>query len=265
MIEEVGADVAEGGSDAVREGARIIAAANAAGVRLRVLGGVAVALHSPNGIPSALARVYEDIDLVTTRTGGAATISLLSSLGYAPNERFNALNGHRRLVAYDRANGRRIDIFVGDFRMCHTIPVAERLDHDTLTVPLAELMATKLQIVELNDKDVKDILALLAEHEVGDLDEDTINASWLADLFAGDWGLWRTATGTLATIRERLGTIGLNEVTQQRVIGRVDALEKKINSAPKSLRWRVRARVGSRAKWYDEPEEIAHGHTGTER
>jgi hypothetical protein len=248
-------------ADVIEEAVRIVDAATAAHTTLRLLGGVAVALHAPHGVPEPLTRPYADIDLVTTKSGGPAVIRVLKGLGYEPNDRFNALNGHRRLVAYERVSGRRIDIFVGEFRMCHVIPVAGRLEIESRTIPLAELLATKLQIVELNDKDVKDILALFVDHEVGDHDSETINGAWLAELLSNDWGLWRTATGTAASVRDQLETSRLDPVAQKRIADRIGVLLSLIEQAPKSLRWRARARLGTRAKWYDEPEEIGHATT----
>lgn len=247
-------------TDVIAEAVRIVEAATSAGTTVRLLGGVAVGLHAPRGLPPSLTRTYADIDLVTTKSGGAAAMRVLVSIGYFANERFNALNGHRRLVAYDESNGRRIDVFVGEFRMCHTIPVARRLDLEPYTVPLAELLATKLQIVELNGKDVKDILALLIEHEVGDHDAETINAAWLADLMASDWGLWRTSTRTLDAVRDSLPSSNL-EVGQKALIDqRVEAILDLLDKAPKTLSWRARSRLGTRTKWYDEPENVAHAN-----
>ena len=47
---------------------------------------------------------------------------------------------------------------------------------EPLTIPLAELFLTKAQIVQMNRKDVLDLLALLLDHEVGPGDAETINS-----------------------------------------------------------------------------------------
>jgi len=244
----------------ISEAIEITERAAGEGVTVRVLGGVAVAIHGHGGVPPSLVREYEDIDLVTTRRDAGRVIDVLSAAGYAPNERFNAMNGHRRLIAQSAERGVRVDVFVGEFSMCHAIPVADRLDLEARTVPLAELLTTKLQIVELNRKDAIDILALLAEHDVGDRDEEMVNAAWIADLFARDWGLWRTGTQTLANVERRVADSGLDERSQGLVTERVGELMRHIDETPKSMRWKTRSRVGDRVKWYDEPEEIAHGN-----
>jgi hypothetical protein len=245
-------------ADVVEEATRIADAARAANVPLRVLGGVAIALHAPDGLPEPLRRTYGDIDLVTRPKRGRDVIALLTSLGYEPNERFNSMNGHSRLVFYDTLHGRQIDVFVGEFRMCHGVPLVERLELDARTVPLAELLATKLQIVRMNAKDLGDVYAILVEHEVGEHDDETVNAAWLARLLAGDWGFWRTVRGSIELARERLGEVALTPEQRAVVDARLARLWERVEAEPKSLRWRSRARVGERVRWYDEPEEIAH-------
>ena len=131
-------------------------------VRLRVLGGVAVGLHTPEGVHPALARPYRDLDLATTRKEGRAAAALLAEVGYSPNERFNAMNGVSRLVFYDEEHGRQVDVFVGTFEMCHALPLTDRLDAPGPSLPATDLLMTKLQIVELNAKDRSDLYALLA-------------------------------------------------------------------------------------------------------
>jgi hypothetical protein len=244
--------------DALVEAGRLMDAANESDVLMRTIGGVAVGLHAPSGVPPALVRSYRDIDLVTTKKGGPAALKLLVDMGYEPNARFNSLNSATRLVVYDMVNGRQIDVFVGSFRMCHSIPITDRLALDSRTIPLAELLLTKLQIVKLNEKDLKDIFAIVVEHDVSDHDADTINGEYIAELLAGDWGLWRTSRGTIETSRARLPESGLDPAQQQLVDERLTALWQRVEARSKSMRWKARARVGDRTKWYDEPEEIEH-------
>jgi hypothetical protein len=245
--------------DIVAEARRVADSALAANVMLRVVGGPAVGLHTPEGVHAALARPYRDIDLVTTRKHARASAQLLKELGYAPNERFNAMNGSTRLVFYDLEHGRHIDVFVGTFSMCHELPIADRLDLDERTVPLAELLLTKLQIVRLNEKDLLDIWAILLAHDVAEHDDDAVNAAYVARLLAGDWGLWRTARQTVETARDRLAESPLGEDERALVDGRLARLWERVETEPKGFRWRSRARIGDRTKWYEEPEEIEHG------
>jgi hypothetical protein len=248
--------------DVVKEALRLTDAQQHLKAPIRVLGGVAVALHAPGGLPPALARSYGDIDLVTTRKGGRDAVRFLEDMGYVANERFNVMNGGTRFVVYDIARGRQVDVFAGEFRMCHTIPLSDRLELEQRTIPLAELLLTKLQIVRLNPKDLRDSWAILLEHDVADHDDDAINAAWIAKLLAGDWGLWRTARDNVRLARERLDESGLDAEQVELIDRRLRILWDTVDAQPKSMRWRSRARIGDRVRWYEEPEEIEHERGG---
>jgi hypothetical protein len=244
--------------DVVSEGKRLLTRAAAEGVTIRVLGGVAVRLHS-SGLAPAFERPYGDLDLVTTKRDAGATAALLRSAGYEPHVAFNALNGRERMLFFDNEHGRQVDVFVGAFRMSHAIPLEERLVLEPATVPLAELLLTKLQIAELNEKDVRDSLAILHEHPVGEGDADTVNEDRIAELLAADWGLWRTITGNLATSRDHVDRYDLPEGDRAEIAARVDRLAERIEREPKSRAWKLRARIGERKRWYDVPEEVGGG------
>jgi hypothetical protein len=238
-------------ADIVVEGHRVLAAAREAGVTVRLLGGVAVNVRS-RGLPPALTREYKDLDFATSKKSSGDLQKLLRDLGYEPHVGFNAMNGKERLLFYDNPNGRQVDVFVSSFRMCHEIPLEKRLDVDENTVPLAELLLTKLQIIELNEKDVRDTVALLLEHEVTD-DDAGVNSSYVAALCADDWGLWRTISHNLATLRDRVESY---DVDHAAVSERVTVILERIEAEPKSRSWRMRAKVGERKRWYDLPEEV---------
>jgi hypothetical protein len=222
------------------------------GIRLRLIGGVAVALHSPSALSAR--RDYADIDLVADRVDGRQLDALIAQSGYRPDVRFNSVHGGKRRL-YLQDGGRQIDVFVSDFEMCHRLPLGERLEADFPTVPLAELFLTKAQIVQLNEKDVFDLAALLVDHEVGPGDDDVINADRIAQLCAHDWGLWRTVTGTLG----RLPDLTKNEAQRALVEARDASIRAAIDAAPKSGRWKRRARVGERIRWYELPEDPRRG------
>jgi hypothetical protein len=238
----------------VVEGARVLAAAQREGVPLRLLGGVAVALRAPGGLPPTLARSYGDLDFVTSRAGLKRVQQLFRELAYTPHVSFNALNSKERLLFFDERNDRQVDIFVGSFRMCHEIQLDGRLEVDHTSIPLAELLLTKLQVVELNEKDVRDTVALLHEREVAERDGEALNGHQVARLCAGDWGLWRTITRNLAACASRVRDY---EVDHAGIAQRFDELQQRIEREPKSRAWRLRARVGERKRWYELPEERA--------
>ena|SRR6266508_215478 len=245
--------------DIESEARRIVAAGQAQGLLLRLLGGLAVRIHSPSASHRALARAYPDMDFVIPARRSHAGEKLLSGLGYEPNKNFNLLNGDSRLLFYDNAHERQIDVFVGQFEMCHRLPIAERLDKESLTIPLAELLLTKLQIVHLNEKDVRDICALLLDHPLGDADDETINLPRIAQLCAEDWGLWKTVGVSLDKVRDFSDTYGLEDGQRCTIGERLGRLREALDQVPKSLKWKVRAAVGERVQWYELPEEVRRG------
>jgi hypothetical protein len=242
------------------EARRLAAGIRESSLPLRLLGGLGIRLHASDEVHPALARDYADIDLVCSRKAGRDVGRFLVAAGYEANERFNAMNGSERMIFYDRSYGRHIDVFVGTFRMCHELPLAARLDRDSPTLPPAELLLTKLQVVQLNAKDANDSIALLLDHDVAEHDDDAINAAYLAELLAGDWGLWRTSRGSLERVREAVAASDLSGEEQARVLERIDRLWERVEQEPKGLRWRSRARIGDSKRWYDEPDEIGHQH-----
>lgn len=237
---------------------RIVGQAGDEGILLRLLGGLAVQLHSPSANQHQLQRTYPDLDFITDARGGQKLPAFLSGMGYTPDKRFNTLNGDRRQLYFDEAHGRQIDIFVGAFEMCHKLPLADRLAVESPTIPLAELMLSKAQIVELNHKDVLDLLALFLDHPVGTGDAETINQTVIAGLCAKDWGLYTTLMLTLEKLRTFLinGEVSLSDEQLQTLALRLGQLESALEAAPKTNAWKLRARVGKRLRWYEEVEEV---------
>jgi hypothetical protein len=241
--------------DPIGEARRLVLAATKKGVTVRVLGSVAVHLQAPAAGP-LLKRPIKDIDIATRRGSRAAVTDLLIAAGYVPDEMFNTLHGARRLLFYD-PNERKLDVFIGEFSMCHVIPIVDRLEHDPLTIPLAELLLTKLQIVELNETDQRDIYNLVYHHDVSSGDGAAIEGDFIASLCAKDWGLWRTSRTTIERCQGNLAVYDLDAEAAGLIRGRLDVLWTKIEDAPKTAKWRLRSRVGDRMRWYDEPEENA--------
>lgn len=241
-------------ADPVEESRRLIETATSRGVTVRAIGGVAVQLRSPAEGP-LLPRPVGDIDLVTKRGSRSAISSVLTEAGYVADPMFNALHGARRLLFYDEANGRKLDVFVGEFAMCHPIPVADRLERHPLTVPLAELLLTKLQIVELTERDQRDIYNLVYHHEVVTIDGDGIEADYVAEICARDWGLWRTAGQTVDRSTAHVSQYVVDAAAADLIAERLAAIWATVERAPKSARWKLRSRVGDRVRWYEEPEE----------
>jgi hypothetical protein len=243
--------------DVVAEGKRLLGEAEGRGVPVRLLGGVAIGLRAPGELAPAFKRTYADLDFVTTKKGAPATVELFRTEGYEPHVAFNALHGGERLLFFDNENDRQVDVFVGAFSMCHRVPLDGRIEVDPISIPLAELLLTKLQVVQLNEKDLRDALAILHDHPVGDADGETLNLARVAGLCAADWGLWRTITQNLIACRGFADTYDVPD--RARLDERLDAILDRIEQAPKSRAWKLRARIGDRKRWYELPEEVAGG------
>jgi hypothetical protein len=244
-------------ADPIAEARRIIELAQSDGLVLRALGGVAICLQAPDGNPR-LPRRAKDIDLAAAKGASRPAAKLMVRAGYVADEMFNALRGSRRLLFIDPANGRHLDVFIGEFSMCHDIPMTARLGREALTVPREELLLSKLQIVELTANDQADIYNLLFHNDVGD-GPGGISASFIAALCAGDWGLWRTCQLNIERGLSGLGESALEPAERDVVAARLDRLRARIDAEPKSMKWRIRDRVGDRVRWYAEPEEEPAG------
>ncbi len=241
--------------DIVAEAQRLVAVAAEHDAVARLLGGTAFVTAAGDHLPASRRASIQDIDLATRKREASRLEAALTDNGYEPNATFNAINGATRRIYYDTTNRRHIDVFVDQFEMCHVIPIAKTLTASPITLPLAELLLTKLQIVELNAKDAVDAGALLQAAELGDDDaEGTINVARLAAMTAADWGLHRTVTMTLG----KLGAHVADDDARAIVASRVAAIEAAMAAAPKTTKWKLRDRVGDRVRWYSEPDEIAH-------
>jgi hypothetical protein len=236
----------------------LIDSARARQITLRVLGGIAVLIHAHPPIPPRLLREVRDADLVVEKTKVKQLTAMLRELQYDENRRFNLLNGKERLIYFDPQNGTQMDVFVGEFNMCHRLPLTERLDVHPYTLGLAEVLLTKLQIVQLNDKDLKDILLVLLQHETHEgEDGERINLAAMAAPCGTDWGFYKTVTDNLARVLAGLAGSGLAAEEAALVSGRIGRIIERIEQQQKSTKWKLRALVGTKVRWYELPEEVS--------
>lgn len=246
-------------ADPLAEAERLIEVGEAAGVKLRVTGGVGVAMICPSARRPPLARTYQDIDFLARAKDAQKVGQLLSEHGYTPEEEFNVLHGQRRLFFLDPTHKREADVFLDAIEMCHRLDLRERAQVHAKTLTPADLLLSKLQVMNTNEKDLKDATALFADHDVT-ADDSGININRLNELCAGDWGWWRTAT----MVAEKTHKYAL-QVSQQpegaelaHVPDRIRHVLAELERAPKSRRWKMRARVGERVRWHDDPEDVDH-------
>jgi hypothetical protein len=239
--------------DVVAEGERLAVAAEAEGLALRLLGGVAIAITCPSARTAPLKRSYGDIDMIARGRDRRGLQRFLVSHGYQGVEQLNAVHGKSRLFFYDPARGRRLDVFLDRFEMCHDLDLRRRIELAGPTLPLADLLLTKLQVFETTEKDLGDIVAVLSDHDLS-TDEEGINVVYLAELTGSDWGLWKTVT-LVAGGAQTFASRGGHHTAAERAGRLVASLEQ----APKSRTWTLRDRIGERVRWYKLPEEPDFG------
>ncbi len=241
------------------EVARIVAEADAAGVALRVLGSIGVALHCPDAtalLPS-FERTYADIDLAAYRRDSKVVSRVLTGLGYRDDREVYIASEGARSIFDDATRRIHLDVFYDRLEFCHIIPLSGRLEADRPTIPLAELLLSKLQIVKINEKDVVDTILLLLDHPLGSGDADVIDVDRIAALGATEWGLWRTITQNLEKVVTLAAGYPQLDAAQRATATRAaTGLKARIDAEPKPMTWRMRDRIGDKRKWWTDVDEV---------
>ncbi len=244
-------------AELVSEMNRLIVAAHRQRIHLRAFGGLAIYEHSRSD-PRLFHRESPDVDFMVPKKEWRQLESFFQEMGYSPHKQFNLLNGSQRQIYYSKLTGHRVDILVGDFEMCHKLPLNGRFKMHPITIPLAELFLSKAQIVQLNRKDAFDMISLLLNNDLGDEQEGKIGLERIARLCAHNWGLYKTTTLNLKRVEDLLFAedLGLGEAERQLVLQRVQKIKSVLESKPKSVAWRMRNLLGTRVRWYAEVEEV---------
>jgi hypothetical protein len=239
--------------DPIAEAERIASAASAAQVGLKLMGGAGIHLHSQSAHHPPLRRKYGDLDYAMPKRDRKAALAFFPSLGYEANERFNLMQGDRRLYFFDNQNGRQVDVFIDSIRMSHFIDLRARLDHDGPCATPSDLLLSKLQIYEMNRKDLVDLTALILDHPVASDNLEALDAAYIARLTADDWRLYHALEVNIAKL---MGTLDELDVDRELVRSRIAEIWKAIEAQSKPLKWKLRAQVGDRVAWYELPEEV---------
>ena len=247
-------------ADAFTAAVQTVEAANRNGVPLKLLGGQAIRYLTPDFPPRQ--RADQDMDFASVSSARRTVTELLTELGFEGDRRFNNLHGHRQMYFRSSPEGVSVDVIMDRLHMCHVLEFSSRIDRMPVTLDVTDLLLSKLQVVEQNEKDVHDIVYLLAAHEVREGDQPgTIGLARFAEVLAGDWGWWRTATGNLDRVvdlvRGELARL-VPEGAPYDPVEHAVALRRHADTMPKSLKWKLRARLGERAQWYELPEEVGH-------
>jgi len=236
------------------EALRIIAVAEENKTPVRLLGGMAIYISSPCTLREPYTRDLYDLDFVVAKKKSYPLEKLLEKIGFEGDHEFNSIHGEYRLLFHSELM--ELDIFVGDFIQCHSVNLEKYFNSTKLTIPLAILLLTKLQVVQINKKDVLDILALLHDHEVlvdGDPNE-VISLKELNAILSDDWGWYTTCTDNLDKIQQFVLEF-INDPDKPMLLDKIDLIRSHAQSSKKSLKWTVRSKVGRKVQWYELPEE----------
>lgn len=238
------------------EARRAISLAGERKVILRALGSVAVMLHCPSAAYITVPFTMRELDFAIYGRQRPQISEILESLGYEPHRRFNALQGRKRLRFFHPEKEILVHVFVDAFEMCHKLNFANRLHLDEVTIPVADLLLSKLQVVEMNEEELREIYALVYDHELGDqADPEKIDTAFIVNLCSDDWGWYKTVTMNIERAMALAGDL-LGEQEQEVFLARIGRLKQLIEGSPKSLRWQLRARIGESTRWYEMPEEL---------
>ncbi len=278
----------DGAPEMLDEARRLVDLARERDIVLRLLGGLAIRLLTPELPPRT--RVGQDLDFGSVKSSRKALIELLAEEGYVADRNFNALYGDKQLYFAHGTHGHAVDVMIDRLHMCHTVPFADRATVLPYTLSPVDLLLSKLQIVELNEKDLDDILRLLVSFGLSDDagegggvagegggvagegggvageggggsgGDPVIDLSAIAELVGDDWGWFKTISLNLDRIDTALaaGTPPLPAAARRDPYAAVAALRRTLEETPKSRRWRLRAKVGERKRWYELPEETPH-------
>ncbi len=246
--------------DPFEEAVQAVSRASEQGVPLRLLGGQAIRLLTPDFPPRV--RSGQDMDFASVSSAKGPVMEFLGGLGFQGDRRFNTIHGHRQMYFTTPGGETSVDVIMDQLTMCHVLVFKDRIDRMPYTLDVTDLLLSKLQVVEQNEKDVQDIVYLLACFPVADGDEPgTIGAFRFCQIVGDDWGWWRTVTGNLDRVAELVqGELrGLVPAgCQYDPVEQARTLRERADAAPKSLRWKLRSKVGERVQWYELPEEVAH-------
>jgi hypothetical protein len=246
--------------DAFDESVATVREANAVGIPLKLIGGQAVRLLCP--LFPHRARDDQDMDFACVSTKKREVLDYLGSRGFMGDQRFNTLHGDRQMY-FTTADGKTsVDVVMDRLNMCHELWFRDRIDRMPDTLDVTDLLLSKLQVVELNQKDVHDLLHLLSAYEVRPGDEPgEIGLGRIGELVGNDWGWWRTATMNLdkvAQLADGEHRDLLPEARNFEPAEQARTVRDFCEEAPKSLKWKLRSRVGDRVQWYQLPEEVGH-------
>jgi len=235
----------------------IVDTAQNRGIVIRSIGATAFRIHCPKfkDLHTKLGRELTDLDFMARGKQINEIAQLFQDLGYQKDPRMHSFMVYQRGIFQHPETKLVADVFFDKLSMCHTIDFRERLELDSPTITLADLVLEKTQIVKINEKDLKDLAILLLEHDVGDSEHEHVDGKYIRQLLSKDWGFYYTVTTNLKKAKDHLAMYEAFDNSQrEQIAATIDRLLASIENEPKSTGWKMRARVGPRKIWYNEVE-----------
>lgn len=244
----------------VDEGLRLVKEAEERGLQMRILGSIAYRIQCPKNLHlfDDMARVLTDVDFAAMKRQNHEIRQFMMSQGYEPDDGvYVASEGSRHIYVHPETR-LNVDVFADELYFCHRIPFKGRLDIDSPTISNTDLLLEKMQIVEINLKDFKDTLVLMLEHPLGSEASDNkhIDTDYIVGIMSKDWGFCHTFRTNLARVPDYISEFPAITGEEGDIIrARIADLLEMIEAAPKSLKWKMRAKIGTRKLWYQEVSE----------
>lgn len=258
----------------IEEALRIVDEGKKRNITLRVMGALAIRIHSSElaefhkglkrlGIRDNPGKEFTDIDVMTLNKHRNQMKPFFQSINYVPDKSEYIVHMWAlRHMYHEPKKQLHVDVFFDRLDMSHAIDFRNALEVDYPTIPLAELLLEKLQIVHINEKDIKDSIALFRGHIVGENDRETINVKRISELLSEDWGFWYTVTMNIGKIRSFAANYCeqklISESDLKDILMKTDQMSRELENSPKSMKWKMRARVGTQKKWYKDVEDIKY-------
>lgn len=244
----------------VQEALRLVEGAEKRGIKLRILGSIAYRIQCPNNVHlfQDMNRVLTDVDFAAERSQNRAIREFLQGEGYVADEGVYVASEGARHIYLHPDTKLNVDVFADELYFCHRIPLAGRLDLESPTICTTDLLLEKMQIVEINLKDFKDTLVLMLEHPLSDQQPGpkSVDVDYIVEMMRKDWGFYYTFTTNLKQVPDHIAEFpAITEDEGNIIRGRIEALLRRIEDAPKTLGWKMRAKIGTRRIWYQEVSE----------
>ncbi len=256
----------------------LVQGARQAGVPLRILGAMAVYIHSSHR-PETLERyrglerlgpgrpLFTDLDVMGYADRQKDTARFFQeTMRFTPDFHVNALFSGRRNVFRHPDGLFDVDVFYDLLSFSHDVrfrdgPGGDRLELDYPTITLADIVLEKLQIHRINRKDLVDLFMLLSGHEIAEgPGTDVVDGGHVARTLSADWGFEYDAHMNLEKLRgfsEHAVSEGHATPEEQgRVAAGIGRLMQLISYQPKTKEWQKRAKKGTSKPWFNEVDEI---------